>query len=93
MRRVEVEFRDRRDPKDVWTLKNPILENGEHGYEEDTGKFKIGNGLTRWNDLPYFVPAGTASSDELQAHVDSPTPHPIYDEGPSLILLYENAKV
>lgn len=30
---------------------------------------------------------------ELDAHVNSPTPHPIYDDGPSLFLLYQNAKV
>lgn len=29
----------------------------------------------------------------LQAHISSPNPHPIYDDGPSLALLYQNAKV
>lgn len=29
----------------------------------------------------------------LQIHVNSETPHPVYDDGPSLLLLYENAKV
>lgn len=26
-------------------------------------------------------------------HINSLTPHPVYDDGPSLFLLYENAKV
>lgn len=33
------------------------------------------------------------SAQDLQDHVDSPLPHPVYDDGPSLTLLYENAKV
>lgn len=32
---------------------NPILAEGELGVELDTGKFKLGNGVTAWNSLPY----------------------------------------
>jgi hypothetical protein len=32
---------------------NPILGQGEPGYETDTGKWKIGDGVTSWNDLDY----------------------------------------
>lgn len=35
--------------------RNQILGRSEPGVEIDTGKFKIGNGRTRWNDLPYFI--------------------------------------
>lgn len=31
--------------------------------------------------------------DALLAHIDSELPHPIYDDGASFFLLYENAKV
>jgi hypothetical protein len=56
---------------------------------------KIGNGILRWVELPYFVPeeATDASNATLSEHVNSETPHPVYDDGPSLALLYENAKV
>ena len=36
-------------------------------------------------------PPGDAGQ-ALQDHIDSPTPHPVYDDGPSLVLFYENAK-
>ena len=36
-----------------WAQTNPILAAGEPGWEEDTGKQKIGNGLADWNSLPY----------------------------------------
>lgn len=37
----------------LWETQNPILQRGEIGIEQDTEKFKIGNGLDRWNSLPY----------------------------------------
>lgn len=38
-----------------WTAKNPVLRSGEPGVESDTGKFKLGNGFTRYNDLQYYL--------------------------------------
>ena len=37
-----------------WKNSNPILQNGELGFEIDTNKFKIGNGINPWNDLLYY---------------------------------------
>lgn len=36
-----------------WTDKNPILVYGFEGLEIDTGKKKVGDGVTSWNSLPY----------------------------------------
>ena len=33
---------------------NPILDQGEPGFEYDTYKLKIGAGFTPWNSLPYI---------------------------------------
>jgi len=41
-----------------WTSLNPTLYAGEMGWETDTNKFKIGNGTTPWNSLPYTNTAG-----------------------------------
>ena len=43
----------RNDTAEVWTTKNSILSKGEFGVENDTNKFKIGDGSTAWNDLAY----------------------------------------
>lgn len=43
----------RRDIASRWAKVNPILQQGEVGYETDTRQRKIGNGVTPWNDLPY----------------------------------------
>ena len=43
----------RRGKSVTWVEKNPLLEEGEPGYETDTRKFKIGDGISYWVDLPY----------------------------------------
>jgi hypothetical protein len=52
----------RRDTSDNWTNTNPILAQGELGYEIDTNLLKIGDGLTAWTSLPYFASGGEAST-------------------------------
>lgn len=36
-----------------WSNANPTLAAGEMGIETDTNQFKLGDGSTLWNDLPY----------------------------------------
>lgn len=43
----------RRDLAANWTSANPILAQGEVGYELDTGQAKVGDGVLAWNSLPY----------------------------------------
>lgn len=87
-------FRFRRDYGWRWTRDNPVLAEGEPGYERETGRLKMGDGETAWRDLPYFVPAGSSDTPaNLEEHILDTTPHPVYDDGPSLQILYENAKV
>ena len=88
-------FKFRRDMAWDWTSLNPILSEGEPGVETDTDRMKIGDGLRNWKDLPYYISVDeeAASNASLPEHVNSVTPHPVYDDGPSLFLLYKNAKV
>lgn len=37
-----------------WTSANPTLLSGEIGFETDTGKQKIGDGVTAWTALVYY---------------------------------------
>ena len=45
----------RRDTALNWTTNDPILLDGEFGYETDTGRYKIGNGIDIWSDLIYSL--------------------------------------
>jgi hypothetical protein len=43
----------RRGTAAQWTSANPVLLSGEQGFETDTKKTKIGDGVTPWNSLGY----------------------------------------
>tara|TARA_R110000796_G_scaffold236214_1_gene355452 strand:+ start:21559 stop:21945 length:387 start_codon:yes stop_codon:yes gene_type:complete len=44
----------RRDTSDLWEKRNPILFEGEIGYDIDLNKIKIGNGRNSWNSLAFL---------------------------------------
>jgi hypothetical protein len=91
-----LQYQLRRGSAALWAFRNPILANGEPGFASDVNNFKLGDGVSRWNDLPWYI--NNAVTNEavmaaLEEHAGSNTPHPIYDDGASFVLLYENAKV
>ena len=89
----------RRDIPENWTRFNPVLALGEPGYEVGSGKIKVGDGRTPWTELDYIAEGASSGVDDgtaqalITAHINSLTPHSVYDDGPSLLLLYQNAKV
>jgi len=48
-----IQFQFRRGTSSEWTSANPVLASGEMGIETNTNLFKVGNGSTAWNSLPY----------------------------------------
>lgn len=95
---INADIRLRRETHDYWDNMNPVLDEGEPVQSTDLGMFKLGDGHTPWRDLAYFTPgpgggSGPVGSAELMDHINDETPHPVYDEGPSLALIYQNRKV
>lgn len=91
-------FQLRRGLSYDWAASNPVLRSGEPGFEIDTHLYKLGDGRTPWLALEYFRPDvipgdETGALYALHEHEVSDEPHPVYDDGPSLLLLYLNAKV
>jgi hypothetical protein len=62
----------RRDTASNWTSANPVLHLGEVGWETDTRKAKLGDGVNAWNDLPYATRPINAVGDVpgLQTELD-----------------------
>lgn len=56
----------------TWTNLNPILDDGETGFERDTNKLKIGNGVDNWATLDYIGVSG-ALSDLSDVTSSTPT--------------------
>lgn len=61
----------RRGTAAQWTSANPVLADGEPGFERDTGKIKYGDDVTAWVDLPY-------ASEGPQGPMGTLTPDPTY---------------
>lgn len=47
------QIRLRRGTSIQWELSNPILSSGEPGFATDLNYYKIGDGVTPWNELPW----------------------------------------
>ena len=66
-------MQQRRGTASQWTSSNdgdgPILNAGEIGWESDTNKFKIGDGVSYWADLTYFVDATDVIASSLGAYL------------------------
>ena len=56
-------MKQRRGTAAAWTAADPILASGEIGYETNSGKLKIGDGVTTWAGLSYFTGGGAGTGD------------------------------
>lgn len=81
-------MRARVEKRKDWKRENPVLEDGEFGYEKETRELKIGDGSTRWIDLPYYsIGASTdnaayvAGSDRLVVETDYAASQTLTDFG------------
>lgn len=46
-------FQIKRGSSAEWESVNPILKEGEPGYDTTTKQLKIGDGVSTWKDLPF----------------------------------------
>lgn len=54
--------------KALWASMNPTLRNKVLGFESDTKMFKLGDGITAWNSLPYAAAATPATAATFTAN-------------------------
>ena len=64
---------------------NPVLMNGEPAYEYDTKRLKIGDGRTRYSDLPYIGDYNKNGKSAYQIWIDQGNEGTIEDFLDSLI--------
>lgn len=58
---INVRIKQKIDTESNWSKNNPVLLKGEKGLIEGTGKYKIGDGTSKWSDLPLYE--GMTASD------------------------------
>lgn len=60
---LNVRVKHRYDTEANWTSKNPVLLAGELAFSKDkNGRYKVGDGTSKWTDLPY------ATANSLAEH-------------------------
>lgn len=64
----------RGDTSANWASLNPVLAQREIALETDTSKYKIGNGSTAWNSLPYGALSGAVGALDLTPTTDPSAP-------------------
>lgn len=62
----------KRGQSSSWTNLNPVLAPGEPGFELDTGRLKIGNGVDAWNKLSYVGEQDSPSVVNEKTSADFP---------------------
>jgi|13_taG_2_1085334.scaffolds.fasta_scaffold02755_4 hypothetical protein len=72
-RHVTARLSIRRGTKAHWKELNTVLLEGEPGWEVDTKRLKIGDGVTNWNDLQYYK-IGDSEAAESFVHDNSVVP-------------------
>ena len=50
---IKAKMYQRRDTTQNWLKYNPILASGEFGYDINEKKYKIGDGVSHWNQLDF----------------------------------------
>lgn len=63
---MAIRMQQRRGTASQWTSANPVLGSGEVGFETDTGRFRLGDGVSHWADLDHF-----SSYEELDAWINT----------------------
>lgn len=62
-------MQQRRGTAAQWTEANPILAVAEIGFESDTGKFKMGDGVNHWSALTYFTDSSDFDASSIQSSI------------------------
>jgi hypothetical protein len=64
---VSVRIQMRRGTTSEWNSANPILNEGEIGYNSTLTSFKIGDGESLWSELDYYQAAADITPSEIGA--------------------------
>jgi len=64
---MAVRIQMRRGTTSQWNTADPILNEGEIGYNSTVAAFKVGDGSTIWSELDYYQTAASITPQEISA--------------------------
>ena len=56
----------RRGTTSEWNSANPVLEEGEIGYNSTLGQIKVGDGESDWSELYYIVDSSSLGTRSIE---------------------------
>ena len=62
----------RRDTEAQWAFENPVLHQGELGWESDTRQAKLGDGVTPWLAAPPEIGGSWRAVERVVAPARAP---------------------
>ena len=68
---LKARIRLKKDTSEAWRINNPVLLDGEAGYESDTNLMKVGDGIHRWLELDYTNSGATAIASTANYAINS----------------------
>lgn len=67
MQTLSVKLIQRTDTQENWEANDPVLMKNEHGCIEGTGNYRIGDGETKWSDLPLYESLTSSDRSKLDS--------------------------
>ena len=64
-----LKMQQRSDTSTNWSTANPVLLEGEIGFEKDTKNIKIGDGVTAWQSLSYYSVGSSGGNIDLSNYI------------------------
>ena len=89
---IKITYQFKRAIADRWLEVNPILKAGEPGFEVDTGKFKIGNGIDEWKALQYIGDESIVVLNSIEDFPEVGSEEVIYRSSEDNVLYLWNSK-
>lgn len=74
---IRAQMKQRIDTIENWEAKNPVLLNGELSLISNDQRYKVGDGSTAWNDLPY---RGAGSSITIDSELSETSENPVQNK-------------
>lgn len=72
-KQINSRLQNKIDTTENWESNNPVLLDGEIGFEKSSEgiKIKVGDGVTQWNSLEYYGGTVDLSNYATKEYVDS----------------------
>lgn len=85
----------RRGTAAEWAAQNPVLSDGEIGFETDTKIIRVGDGETAWNDLslPYLPSAGGVTTGPISLVAPTENVHAARKQDVDAVTTLANTKL